>query len=643
MVQLRKEDKLMAKLIAIDDGHGMETSGKRTPTGITSIDTGKNFMHENEFNRAVAKYLKAHLERNGFRTLMVAPTDADTSLSTRVATSNNAKADFYISIHANALAGKWGTHGGTETLTYGSGESLRIGKIIHKHLMKGTPMRDRGIKDGSWLYVVKNTNAPAVLIEAGFMDNLAEAKLLNSDSFRRECAREIAMGICEGFGVTYKAESTPAKPQPTATIYRVRLHWSDAKTQKGAYENLQSAKDLANSLKSQGDYRVFDEKGNVVYDPTPVKQDEVWYRVRKTWADAKSQIGAFHDVEGAKELADSKVGEGYKVFDNNGKVVYEPKPKEQDVIHTVVAGDTLWGISQKYNVEVEDIKSKNKLTSNVISIGQKLVIKGNTVVEAPKVEQPKPAPTPAPQPKPEEPKPAPKPEPTPVVDPHEGHTVEICGEAKVVSVDKMVAFVKAKNPNAQDIEEIAKQFLEVGKLYGIRGDIAFCQSIIETGWFKFDGGTAVTPDQHNYCGLGVTSKGMKGNSFDTVKDGVTAQIQHLFAYASKDSIPNGEFIIDPRFKYVTRGIAPHWEDLSNRWAMNANYGTHILSLFTQLEKFEYIPPAKGEEEVVETPVKEEEKQPEQETTVEDNSVTIKNWKEIVDYIFKKLAEFFGKK
>lgn len=146
----------------------------------------------------------------------------------------------------------------------------------------------------------------------------------------------------------------------------------------------------------------------------------------------------------------------------------------------------------------------------------------------------------------------------------------------------MVAFVKTKNPNVLNIEEIAKQFIEVGNKYNIRGDIAFCQSIIETGWFKFDGGTAVTPNQYNYCGLGVTSKGVKGVIFNSVKEGVTAQIQHLFAYATKNSIPAGEILLDPRFKYVTRGVAPTWEGLSNRWAANPNYGTHILSIYNQL-------------------------------------------------------------
>jgi len=171
-------------------------------------------MHENEFNRAVAKYLKQELERCGFRTLLVADGDTDVPLATRVQRANNAGADFYISIHANANTSQWGNWGGIETYTYPKGESLRIGKIIHKYLLQGTPLRDRGVKDGSWLYVIKRTKMPAVLVECGFMDNLKEAKLLLSDNYRRECAKEIAKGICEGFGVKYiEAPSAPKAPQ----------------------------------------------------------------------------------------------------------------------------------------------------------------------------------------------------------------------------------------------------------------------------------------------------------------------------------------------------------------------------------------------------------------------------------------------
>jgi N-acetylmuramoyl-L-alanine amidase len=203
-------------IIALSDGHGMQTAGKRTPifpegSGIKS-STG-NFMHENEFNRAVINYLKIELERTGFQTLLVAPTDADTSLVTRTNLANSRGADLYMSVHANANISQWGTWGGIETFAMPKGEGLRIAKIIHKHLMEGTEFRDRGVKDGSHLWEIRKTQMPAVLAECGFMDNLNEAKHLLNDAYRRECAREIAQGISEAFGVKYvaapKADKAP--------------------------------------------------------------------------------------------------------------------------------------------------------------------------------------------------------------------------------------------------------------------------------------------------------------------------------------------------------------------------------------------------------------------------------------------------
>ncbi len=153
----------------------------------------------------------------------------------------------------------------------------------------------------------------------------------------------------------------------------------------------------------------------------------------------------------------------------------------------------------------------------------------------------------------------------------------------VATVERMYQFVKSKNSSFD--REIAEQFMAVSPIYGLRGDIALCQSIIETGWFKYTGGTAVTPDDHNYCGLGVTVLGQKGCQFSTVKEGVTAQIQHLYAYACTKSIPAGETLVDPRFKYVTRGIAPNWEDLSGRWATASDYGTKIMNMYKDMMAF----------------------------------------------------------
>ena len=198
----------MSKLIALDNGHGIRTPGKRTPKwtdGTKSIYTKNDFMHEWEFNRGVVKRLKVELERNGFKVLEVSPTDIDTSIIRRTRAANVAKADIYVSVHANALGNVWNEKvNGIETLTSGKGESLALGKILQKHMVWASGLRDRGMKDGSWLGVVKGTHMPAVLVECGFMDNPAEAKMLNMAEYRQQMAVALCKGICEYYNVVYK-------------------------------------------------------------------------------------------------------------------------------------------------------------------------------------------------------------------------------------------------------------------------------------------------------------------------------------------------------------------------------------------------------------------------------------------------------
>lgn len=153
--------------------------------------------------------------------------------------------------------------------------------------------------------------------------------------------------------------------------------------------------------------------------------------------------------------------------------------------------------------------------------------------------------------------------------------------------ERMYQYVASRNPDFS--REVAQAFYEIGELYGIRGDIALCQAIIETGWFRFDNGTAVPPSAHNYCGLGVKKRGDKGCRFKSVREGVTAMIQHLYAYACRDDIPAGENMLDPRFSFVKRGCATSWESLSGRWAMNRHYGNNILNLYKKMLDHEVTP------------------------------------------------------
>ncbi len=160
---------------------------------------------------------------------------------------------------------------------------------------------------------------------------------------------------------------------------------------------------------------------------------------------------------------------------------------------------------------------------------------------------------------------------------------------RVASLDRMYQFVVTKKSytaaEKAEIKQIATAFVNLGDKYGIRGDIALCQSIIETGWFKYTGGTAVTPDQHNYCGLGVTKLGKKGASFDTVEEGVEAQLQHLWAYCCKDPLPSWATCVDPRFGYVSRGRCITWEGLSGDWSTASNYGYLIMDMYADMMAF----------------------------------------------------------
>ena len=167
----------------------------------------------------------------------------------------------------------------------------------------------------------------------------------------------------------------------------------------------------------------------------------------------------------------------------------------------------------------------------------------------------------------------------------EGYT-KIMGTA-VATAAQMQSYIQSVNPSvAQSVIDMIPLYLSEGAVEGVRGDIAFSQSCLETGNFSFSG-SAVTLGQNNFCGMGVTSSSLKGNSFDTPQLGIRAQIQHLKAYGSKDALKNA--LVDPHFQYVTRGCAEYVEWLGQQenpdgkgWAVGAGYGSKILTILQKL-------------------------------------------------------------
>ena len=162
------------------------------------------------------------------------------------------------------------------------------------------------------------------------------------------------------------------------------------------------------------------------------------------------------------------------------------------------------------------------------------------------------------------------------------------GEARATA-QQMALYCRSKNAEPKitscSLEELAEMYLEEGKAEGVRGDVAWAQSLHETGFFKFGG--IVQPGQNNFAGIGALNGNAKGQAatFPDPRTGVRAQIQHLKAYASKEPLVNA--CVDPRFSLVVRGSAEfvEWLGASDNpqgkgWAVpGKGYGASVVKLY----------------------------------------------------------------
>lgn len=190
--------------------------------------------------------------------------------------------------------------------------------------------------------------------------------------------------------------------------------------------------------------------------------------------------------------------------------------------------------------------------------------------------------------------PDPPPPPPPGCEAPAGSTtdaVAVMGPCARLGVDQIVSWFEGKGRPAYGapvpLRDLVTMFVEEGQAEGVRGDIAFAQSIIETGWFSFPG--RVPASANNFSGFGATDGTASYGIFPDARTGVRAQIQHLRAYADATATtcavpPLHNPCVDPRFGYVApKGKAPTWNQFGNgNWASSSTYATSILDLYTDM-------------------------------------------------------------
>ena len=174
------------KKVVIDPGHG----------GVDSGAVGVTGLKEKEVTLEVGERLKKMLEDAGAVVIMTRSGDQSVSNINRIKMANDAEADVYLSIHANAYSNP--DSNGTETF-YCSKNSNRdaskyLAQQLQRELIAELDLRDRGVKTRSF-YVLKETEMPSALVELAFLSNEKEEELLRKPETRVGAAEALFRGL----------------------------------------------------------------------------------------------------------------------------------------------------------------------------------------------------------------------------------------------------------------------------------------------------------------------------------------------------------------------------------------------------------------------------------------------------------------
>ena len=170
----------------LDNGHGEETPGKRSPDGL---------FREWKWTRNFTKRLKSLLEECGYKVFNIVTEDTDPALSVRAARANTICSQYgagncvFVSIHNNAagMGDKWmNATGWSVWTTKGKTNSDKLAELLCEEcLLEGIKLRkDMSDGDMDWeanFTVIKKTICPAVLTENMFMDTKSEVEFLQSE------------------------------------------------------------------------------------------------------------------------------------------------------------------------------------------------------------------------------------------------------------------------------------------------------------------------------------------------------------------------------------------------------------------------------------------------------------------------------
>jgi N-acetylmuramoyl-L-alanine amidase/PKD repeat protein len=582
--------------VYIDAGHGGSDPG--------AVRFG---LQEKDANLDIALRLKSKMEASGFTVIMTRTDDRYISLDDRVNMANSSGADIFISIHNNAALSQY-AHG-TETFWCSNGVSgsSQLASLVQSSMVKQIGRANRGVKTANFR-VIKYTNMPAALVECAFVSNPTESELLKTADFKEKCAVGLFNAIVEfskgidkssgnysdssgenssGFTVkidependfiayedfTISGWAADLKNSPPIKLAKVEFYNGADRSENNLLGSVTSFTE--NTLGSTGivsggweqtiDIGLLNEGENIIYAYA--------YDDSNNYSTANVKVNAIKDGDLDSDInlnptADpggpytAAAGEeitfdGSGSQDSDGEIagyIWDfgdgSAGSEVGPAHTYTeAGE----YTVTLTVEDDDGALSSEVTTTV-TVEEEAEEEDGEEEEEEEAEE------------------------------EDGQFEAVSNETSVIgyidlTVDDLVKIFEDRNSTKVDwARRIAPIYIEYGKLFDMRADIAWAQMCHETGFLEFTGD--VKPDQNNFVGIGAVGGGVPGNSFATEELGIIAHYAHLAwyyypthinEYCSKQYDPRHS---DSHVRYTgdtTLGF------LNGRWAPGSTYTGKII-------------------------------------------------------------------
>ncbi len=174
---------LQGKTIVVDPGHGGRDPGFISESGI----------FEKILTLKIALRLEKFLKKAGAKVVMTRTRDVSIRNREIVRIANSRRADIFVAVHLNAYSRP--RIGGCETY-YFTPRSRTFAKIMQKNLSRTIKLKNRGVKKVTY-YAVHHTKMPSVLVEAAYLTNPREERLICDPKFQDRVAYGMYKGIRE--------------------------------------------------------------------------------------------------------------------------------------------------------------------------------------------------------------------------------------------------------------------------------------------------------------------------------------------------------------------------------------------------------------------------------------------------------------